>query len=174
MQCMFPSMGYQFQLKGCWLSVDLCVAPEIISRSDQQVGASDWPQWIFSAKISNSEGRKYFTLANLTNRSHWVSLRSLLGPCFAVVVHNETWWPMLNVHLSYKPLSSWRMLFWSGGYLSQFSLLKKIRALVVPGGGCCKRIIIQGVMTPTGVLPNGQSWLRRKGGVTGASVHALR
>ena len=81
---------------------------------------------------------------------------------------------MLNVHLSYKRISSWRILFWSGGYPRQFSCLEKFRALVVPGGDCHKGIILQGIMTPMVVLTNGQSCLRRKGGVTGASVNALR
>ena len=49
---------------------------------------------------------------------------------------------MLNVHLSYKPSSSWRILFRSEGYSRQFSRLKKFRALVVPVGGFCKGIII--------------------------------
>ena len=79
---------------------------------------------------------------------------------------------MLNVHLSYKSPSSWRILFCLGRYPRQFSCLKKFRDLVFSGGGFHKGIIIQLVMTPTGVLPNVQSLLRRKGDVTGASVHA--
>ena len=55
---------------------------------------------------------------------------------------------------------------------TQFSCLKKFRALVVPGGGSRKGIIIQGILTPTGVLPNGQSCFRIKGYVTGESIHA--
>ena len=51
---------------------------------------------------------------------------------------------MLNVNLSYNPTSSWRILFRYGGYPRQFSRLKKFRALVVPGGGCRKGIILQG------------------------------
>ena len=42
---------------------------------------------------------------------------------------------MLNVHLSSKPPSSWRILFRSGVYPSQFSRLKNSRALVVPDRG---------------------------------------
>ena len=80
----------------------------------------------------------------------------------------------MNIHLSYKPPSSWRMLFQSGGYPRQFIHLKFFRALVVPGGGCHKGVIIQGILTPTGFLPNGQSCLRIKGGVTGAYVHSPR
>ena len=49
---------------------------------------------------------------------------------------------MLNVHLNYKPPSSWRILFLSGGYPRQFSRLKKFRALVVPGGVFHKGTII--------------------------------
>ena len=81
---------------------------------------------------------------------------------------------MLNVKLSYKHTSSWRILFWSGGYPRQFSPLKKFGALVVPGGGFRKGIILQEILTPMGVLTNVQSCLRKKGDVTGASVHATR
>ena len=79
---------------------------------------------------------------------------------------------MLNVHLSYKPTSYWRIMFWSGGYPSQFSRLKVFRVLVVSIRGCCKGIIPQGIMTPTRVLTDEQSCLRRKGYVKGAYVHA--
>ena len=79
---------------------------------------------------------------------------------------------MLNVHQSYKPPISLRILFQYGGYPSKSSCMKIFRDLVVPGGGCCKGIIIQLIMTPTGVLPNGQLCLRIKGDVTGASIHA--
>ena len=80
----------------------------------------------------------------------------------------------MNVHLSYKPPSAWRIIFRSGVYPRQFSCLEMFRSLVVPGGGFCKGVIIQVIITPTVVLTNGQSCLRRKGGVTGASVNALR
>ena len=79
---------------------------------------------------------------------------------------------MLNVHLSYKPTISWRILFQSGGRPRYFSCPKKFSSLVIPRGGCHKGIIIQSIMLPTGVLTNGQSCLRIKGGITGASVHA--
>ena len=79
---------------------------------------------------------------------------------------------MLNAHLRYKPLSSWRILFWYGGRPWQFSRLKIFNSVVVPGRECCKGVIIQCVMVPTGVLPNGQSYLRIKGDVSGSSVHA--
>ena len=81
---------------------------------------------------------------------------------------------MLNVHLSYKPPSSWRILFRSEGYPRQFSRLKKFMTLVVPDGGFCKGIIIQVILTPMGVLPNGQSRLRIKVDLTGAYVHTPR
>ena len=81
--------------------------------------------------------------SSLTSRSHRVNPRSLLGPCFAVVVYVETWWPTLNVKLSYKPPRYWRILFWSRICPRQFIYLKMFRALVVPGGGCCKGIILQ-------------------------------
>ena len=79
---------------------------------------------------------------------------------------------MLNVHLSYKTPSSWRILFWSGVPPRQFSHLKKFMALVFPGGGFRKGEIIQGILTPMRVLPNGQWRLRRKGDITGESVDA--
>ena len=80
---------------------------------------------------------------------------------------------MLNLRLSYKPPSSCMIMFWSGGRPSQFSSLEKFRALVFPGSGCRKGVILQGILTPTGVLPNVQSCLRIKGNVTGASVHVF-
>ena len=78
---------------------------------------------------------------------------------------------MLNVRISYRPPSYWRILFWSGGHPRQFSRLKKFRALVVPRGGYRRETIIQGILKPMGVLPNGQSCSRRKGDVTEAPVH---
>ena len=80
----------------------------------------------------------------------------------------------MNLHLSYKPPSYWRILFRSGGYLSQFSRLKKFRSLVVPGGDCRKGVILQVILTPAGILPNGQSCLRRKRDLAGAYAHAPR
>ena len=55
-----------------------------------------------------------------------------------------------------------------------FSRLKKFRSLVVPGGGCRKGGIIQGGQLPSGLPVIGQSCMRRKGGVTGASIHSPR
>ena len=46
-----------------------------------------------------------------------------------------------------------------------------LRAVMVPGGGSCKEQIFKAL---TWVLPNGQSWLRRKGALMGAYVHTLR
>ena len=80
----------------------------------------------------------------------------------------------MNVQLSYKPPSYWRIIFWYGGRPRQFSCRKKFRYLVVPCGGCCKGIVFQGILTPTGVLPNWQSFLRIKGSIKGASFHAPR
>ena len=47
-------------------------------------------------------------------------------------------------------------------------------SLVNPGRGCCKGIILQGIIMPTVVLPNVQSCMRRKGSVTGVTFHATR
>ena len=52
--------------------------------------------------------------------------------------------------------------------------MKKFRALVVPGGGFRKGIILQVNMTPTGVLSNEKSYSTRKDDVTGASVNSTR
>ena len=41
---------------------------------------------------------------------------------------------MLNLHLRFKPPSSCRILFRSGGHPGQFSCMKKFRYLVVPVG----------------------------------------
>ena len=79
---------------------------------------------------------------------------------------------MLNEHLSYNPCSSCSIIFCTEGYPMKFSCLKKFMALVFPGRGCHKGIILQGILSPTGVLPNVQSWLRIKEDVTGESVHA--
>ena len=81
---------------------------------------------------------------------------------------------MLNVNLSYKPPSYWRIPFRSRGRTRQFSRLKKFRAIVVPVGGCCKGIILQGRQLPSGLLVICQSRLRRKRDVMGASVHVPR
>ena len=91
---------------------------------------------------------------------------------FPSCVYNETWQPILKFHLSHKPPSSGRMLFWSGGIPRQSSRLKKFRDLVVPGGVWHKGIMLQVILTLTGVLTYGQPWLRIKGGVAVASVHA--
>ena len=81
---------------------------------------------------------------------------------------------MLNVYLSYKPPSSWRIMFRSGGYPRQFSLLKKFRAVVVPVRGCRKGIILQGRQLKAGFPVAVQSCLKRKRDITGASVHEPR
>ena len=70
-----------------------------------------------------------------------------------------------------RALKIFRRLNCLGYTLYQNSILQE---LVVPDGVFCKSIILQVILTTTGVLPNGQSWLRRKGSVTGESVHAPR
>ena len=79
---------------------------------------------------------------------------------------------MLNVFLSHKPLSSWRILFWYEGHFSQFNRLEKFRALVVPDGGCRKGVILQGGQLHSGLPVIDHSYLRRKGDVVISSVHA--
>ena len=73
---------------------------------------------------------------------------------------------MSNINLNYKPPSYCRVFVWSGGCPRQFNCLKKFRDLVVPGGVFCTGIILQIILTPTGFLPNGQSFLIIKGDVT--------
>ena len=63
---------------------------------------------------------------------------------FFSCVYDETWWPISNIHLSYKPPSSRMILFCSGVCPRQFSCMKRFRAIVVPCRRCCKGIIIQG------------------------------
>ena len=155
MRCMFPRGIYQCQLKGCCVSVDL-EDYGLTSRYDQPERILACPQQSFYANILTPKDGGRFVLASLTDRSHQVNSRNLLGPCFTVVVYVEIWRPMLNVQLSYKHPSSWRILFRYWGRTKQFSCLKKFRALVVPGRGCRKGIILQGILTHTGVLQNGQ------------------
>ena len=81
---------------------------------------------------------------------------------------------MLNLHLSYKPLSSWRILFRSGVCPRLVSCIKIYSALVVLNRGFRKGITLQGIMTPMGVLPNGQLCLKIKGGVMGSYVYSPR
>ena len=50
----------------------------------------------------------------------------------------------MNVHLNYKTISSWRILFQSGGRPRQFSRPECFRALVIPGGVFSKGTILQG------------------------------
>ena len=51
---------------------------------------------------------------------------------------------MLNVHLSYKPPSSWREMFRSRRRPMQFRRLKRFRSLVFTSGGFHKGVLIQG------------------------------
>ena len=81
---------------------------------------------------------------------------------------------MLKLHLRYNLPNYLRILFCYGVYPSHFSCMENSRTLVVPIRVRHKGIILQGIMTPTGVLPNGQSCLRRKVDATGASIHAPR
>ena len=78
---------------------------------------------------------------------------------------------MLNVHISYKTTRYWRIIFWFGVRPRQFINMKNFRALVVPSGGCRKGIIIQGSQMPLDLLVIGQSCLRIKSDLIGASVH---
>ena len=112
----------------------ICDDPGLISWSDQIVGAAACSHQSFSSKLLTPKDVSSFILVNITNRSHQVNSRSMIGPCFAVVVYDETRWPMLNVHLSYKPPYSWRIIFWSGGCPRQFSGLNFSGLWHIPKG----------------------------------------
>ena len=75
---------------------------------------------------------------------------------------------MLNVHLSYMPTSFWYYCFGLGEFPGSSVVWISSGFLVVLGGGCCKGVLIQDNMTPTGVLSKGKLQLRRKRGVTWA------
>ena len=81
---------------------------------------------------------------------------------------------MLNVHLGYNYPSPGRKFLWYGDIPRQFIHLKKFRALVDTSKVCRKGVIIQGSQLPSGLPVTGQSRLRKKGGVTGPSVHEPR
>ena len=98
-------------------------------------------------KYINPKDNGSFILESLTNRSHQVNPRSLLGTSFEVVVYNETGWPMLNVHLIYKPPSSWRILFRSGGIPMQFIFLKK-GSWYIPEGSVIRGWVFRGDIYP--------------------------
>ena len=79
---------------------------------------------------------------------------------------------MLNVNQICNHPSSCRILLLYGGSPRQFSNLKKFRALVVAGRGYCEGIIPQVILTHIVFLPNLNSCLIIKGGVTGVTVNA--
>ena len=158
----------------CWISVELCLAPEITSWYDQPLGDSYYLQRSFSEKLVTAKEGVSFTLASLTNISHQVNPRILHGPCFVSCMKDEPMWWLLNMHLTYNPPSSWRILFWYGGCPGQFSRPKKFRALVVPFRGFNKGIILQGRQLTSGLTVTGHPCLRIKGDVMEASVHASR
>ena len=154
--------------------MELWLVPDLTSRSDQPVGASDYLHKIFSTKILTPKGVVIFILASLTNRSRQVNYRSMCDPCLVSCVKDKTGWWMFNVHLSYKTPSYWSILFCYGGLPRKFSCLKKFRSLIYPVRVCFKGVIIQGRYLPSGFPVIGQSWLRRKRAVTGKSVHKSR
>ena len=79
------------------------------------------------------------------NQQKWPGeFKNTIRTVFQMSVYNETRWTILNVHLSYKPPNYCRILFHSRGHPRQFSRLKKFRALVGPGGGYYKGIVLQG------------------------------
>ena len=120
----------------------------------------------------NPKGRQYIHLCRSNQQKSPGGLTMPDWPVFHSFVYNETMWSMLNVNLSYKPPSSWRILFHYGGRSSHFSCLITFKSLVISVGGFRTDIILQVILTPKQVLPNGQLWLKIKGGVMGYFVHA--
>ena len=167
---MFTRVGCQC-LEGCWSSLELFLAPDITSRYYKSVGASAYPQWSFSAKLLIPQDKSSFTLVSITNKTHQVNLRSLCSPRFVSFSLDENEWWLLNLHLSYKPPSFWSIMFWSGGNPRYFNHLKRFRYLTYPVVVYFEGIIIQGRQLPSGLPVVVHSWLRRKWGVMGASVH---
>ena len=89
MQYIFPRVRYLCQLKL------FCVLLEIVesgttSRSDQPAGISACPQRRFFVKLLTPKDGGSFILTSLTNISHQVSSRSLIGQCFECFVCDET------------------------------------------------------------------------------------
>ena len=94
-------------------------------------------------KAINTKVSQYLFLGESNQKKSPGEFNKLSRPVFCSCLYNETWWPMLNVHLSYKPPSSYRILFRYGGRPRQFSYLKIFRSLVVPIGRCHKGVIMQ-------------------------------
>ena len=112
------------------------------------VWSTNWSLILPAAKIIckaiNPKGRRWIHIDESNQHKSSGEFKNPDRPVFCSYVYDETWWPMFNVHLNYKPPSSWRVLYWSKGIPRQFTRLKRFRYLVVPGGGCCKGIILQG------------------------------
>ena len=127
-------------------------------------------------KAINTKGRQKLHLGESNQHNSPVRFEKPAWHMFRFkkLVSDETGWPMLNIHISYKPHNSWRILFRPEGYPMQFSRLKEFRTLVILGGGWNKAIILQVLLKYMGVLPNGKSFLIIKGDVMGASVHTPR
>ena len=128
--------------RGLRVPVKLFLAPELTSRHDQAVGASDYLKKILYEKILNPKDGGSFILASLTNIRHQVYSRIILILCFTVAVYDKTGWPMLDMHLSYNPPSSWGILFRSEGIPKKFSYKKNSRHLLIPGGCLRKKTIM--------------------------------
>ena len=85
MQFTFPRVGFQY-MEGM---LHICGAvPDARSKLavGRPRGALAYPHQIFSTKIQTPKDNSSFALASLTNRSHQVSSRILLGPCFVSCV----------------------------------------------------------------------------------------
>ena len=143
MWCMFPKVGYQYQLKRCWILVDI-EESDLTSWSYQPSGISVYLQRSFSEKLLTPKGGGSSSWRfQPTEITMWIQ-EALLARVL-IVLYNETGLIMFNVRLRYKPTSSWSILFHSGLLPRQLSCLKNSRDMVVPGGGFRKEIIIQGV-----------------------------
>ena len=67
-----------------------CEDPGLTSWSDHLVGVPAYPHKILSAKLLTPRDGVSFILAGLTNISHQLNSRSLIVPCFAVFLCDET------------------------------------------------------------------------------------
>ena len=89
MQCMFPRVRYQCQLKVCCVSLDKKESG-LTSRSDHPAGIFQCPYQSVSASLINQKDGGSFILASLTNRSHQLNSIIMFSPYFSVVEYNDT------------------------------------------------------------------------------------
>ena len=120
-----PHFGALPSIQKGWISRAVCsLLPELTH-----------PLWYTRLHVLHLVTQVPKVLPDLCSQSWGINLVAL---CILLRVQQ------LNVHLSYKTPSSWRILFWSGGHPRQFSHLKRCMDIVFPRRGCLKGIILQG------------------------------